>query len=175
MTRFSATIQKFDKQGEKTGWTYILVPSEIALQLKPGNKRSFRVKGSIDKIKISNVALLPMGGGDFILALNALLRRKLNKPTGAMADVQLACDTQKQRLSADLLKCLEDEPRALHFFNTLAPSHKMYYSKWVESAKTPATKAKRIAQAMNALSMKASFGEMMRLEKENRIQLKSIL
>ncbi len=175
MIEFSAIIQKFDKQGEKTGWTYTLIPAEIALQLKPNNKKSFRVKGFINKAKISNVALLPMGGGDFILALNAMLRRKIKKPTGAKVTLQLTCDIQPQRISNDLLKCLKDEPQGLKFFNSLTPSHKLYYSKWIESARTPATKAKRIAQAMEALGRKANFGEMMRAEKENRIQLKSIL
>ena len=30
MLSFTANIQKFDKQGEKTGWTYIVVPEKIA-------------------------------------------------------------------------------------------------------------------------------------------------
>ena len=46
MIKFTATILKFDKQGEKTGWTYIIIPSEMAQQLYPGNKKSFRVKAS---------------------------------------------------------------------------------------------------------------------------------
>ena len=44
MIKFTATIKQFAEQGEKTGWTYIDVPENIALQLKPNNKKSFRVK-----------------------------------------------------------------------------------------------------------------------------------
>ena len=42
MIKFTATIQKFASQGEKTGWTYIVIPAELAQQLSPGNKKSFR-------------------------------------------------------------------------------------------------------------------------------------
>ena len=40
MIKFSATLLKFREQGEKTGWTYIEVPVEIAQRLKPNNKKS---------------------------------------------------------------------------------------------------------------------------------------
>jgi hypothetical protein len=45
MIKFTATLLKFDKQGEKTGWTYIEIPADLAQKLKPGNKKIFRVKG----------------------------------------------------------------------------------------------------------------------------------
>src|SRR4051812_6296220 len=45
MIKFSAILLQFAEQGEKTGWTYIQVPVEITQKLKPGNKRSFKVKG----------------------------------------------------------------------------------------------------------------------------------
>ena len=70
MIQFTTTIHKFEKQGEKTGWTYIEIPADIAQQIKPGNKKSFRVKGKLDNYKIAGVSLLPMGGGSFIMAIN---------------------------------------------------------------------------------------------------------
>ena len=79
MARFTAVIKKFDDNGEKTGWTYIEVPAAIADKLKPNNKRSFRVKGSLDNCAFEGVALLPMGNGGFILALNAGIRKKVRK------------------------------------------------------------------------------------------------
>ena len=38
MIKFTATILKFNEQGEKTGWTYIEIPADIAQQIKPNNK-----------------------------------------------------------------------------------------------------------------------------------------
>ena len=47
MLTFNTTIQKFGKQGEKTGWTYIVVPEKISKKLNPGVKKSYRVKGKL--------------------------------------------------------------------------------------------------------------------------------
>jgi hypothetical protein len=44
----------------------------------------------------------------------------------------------------------------------LPGSHRNYFSKWIDSAKTDATKTKRIAMAVNALSKKWGYPEMMR-------------
>src|SRR5947208_3349524 len=75
MVEYTMVILKFDEQGEKTGWTYIEVPADIAQQLKPGNKKSFRVKGKLDNYAIKKVALLPMGEGNFIMPFNAGMRK----------------------------------------------------------------------------------------------------
>lgn len=75
MIEFKVVIEKFSKQGEKTGWTYIEISSEIAQKLKPGNKKTFRVKGFLDNFYFEGIALLPMGGGNFIMPLNASHRK----------------------------------------------------------------------------------------------------
>ncbi len=49
---YTAIIKKFANQGEKTGWTYIEVPSLQAQKLKPGNKTTFRVKGNLDNYSL---------------------------------------------------------------------------------------------------------------------------
>lgn len=50
--QFIATIHRFESKGEKTGWTYIEIPVDIAQQLKPGNKKSFRVKENWTILKL---------------------------------------------------------------------------------------------------------------------------
>ena len=50
MIQFKAIIKKFNEQGEKTGWSYIEVPEEVASKIKPGYKKSFRVKLFIEKL-----------------------------------------------------------------------------------------------------------------------------
>jgi hypothetical protein len=39
MVQFTTTIKQFDQQGEKTGWTYIEVPSDIAEKLIPRKQK----------------------------------------------------------------------------------------------------------------------------------------
>ena len=169
MLQFNTTILQFDEMGEKTGWTYIEIPADIAQQLKPNNKQSFRVKGRLDKFSIAAVALMPMGDGAFIMPLNAALRKGIGKRKGAMVVVTIEVDNDPLPLNAELMECLADEPDALIFYKSLAPSHQLYYSKWVDSAKTDPTKAKRIAQALNALSKKQPFNIMLREQKANKI------
>ena len=41
MATFNARMQKFGKKGEKTGWTYIEIPADIAARLFPGLKNLF--------------------------------------------------------------------------------------------------------------------------------------
>jgi hypothetical protein len=153
--------------GEKTGWTYIEVPAEYAEKLKPGNKKSFRVRGKLNDHAIKSVALMPMGEGNFIMPLNAEIRKGIGKRKGAKLSVKIEVDDSPIKLSDDLLDCLADEPKALEFFNTLSPGHRKYFSNWIESAKTEATKAKRIAMSVNALARGLHYGLMIREQKKN--------
>src|SRR5688572_25936236 len=127
MVSFKTVILKFDKQGEKTGWTYILIPSEIAAKIKPDLKKSFRVKGRLDNFSIKGVSLLPMGEGDFIMPLNASMRKNIGKRLGAILNIDIEEDTEPLALNADLIECLSDDPEALNFFNSLAKSHQNYF------------------------------------------------
>jgi hypothetical protein len=162
MVQFTTTILQFAEQGEKTGWTYIEIPADIADKLKPGNKKSFRVKGKLDSYPIKKIALLPMGGGKFIMALNAAMRKAIGKKKGAMLNVKIEEDHAAILINKELMLCLTDEPEALKKFNKLPKSHQNYYSKWVESAKTEPTKTRRIAMVVNAMSKGMTFAEMMR-------------
>lgn len=168
MVSYTAVIHKFEKKGEKTGWTYIEVPPDVAQKLKPRTRVSFRVKGKLDAHPVKGVALLPMGDGAFILPLNAAMRKAIGKREGAMLKVQLEEDKAPFVFDAELMACLADEPAALKFFKTLPGSHQRYFSKWVAEAKTDATKAKRIAQSVTALAVGKGYGEMLRSLKKNR-------
>ncbi|HVD98503.1 MAG TPA: YdeI/OmpD-associated family protein [Cytophagaceae bacterium] len=168
MIRFDAILLQFAEQGEKTGWTYLEVPAALAQKLKPGNKKSFRVKGKLDKFAFDGVSLLPMGEGDFIMAVNAEMRKGIRKIKGANVKVQMELDLHEKPLSAELMECLADEPKALKKFKSLPMSHQKYFSKWVESAKTDVTKAKRITQAVVALATGLGFSEMMKMNKKDK-------
>ena len=169
MPTFTTTILKFDKQREKTGWTYITIPQEIAHQIKPGNKKSFRVRGKLDNHPITQIALLPMGEGDFIMPLNAAMRKGIGKTKGAKLLVQIQQDKEAYKMNEAFMECLHDEPVALAFFKTFPLSHQSYYSKWIDAAKTEHTITKRIAQAVTALSRKMNYAEMLHHIRDEKI------
>ncbi len=162
MLQFTSTIHKFDKKGEKTGWTYIEISASQAQKLKPGVKVSFRVKGTMDQYSFEKIALLPMGNGNFILPLNAQMRKAIGKKQGDKLNIRIEADSRQPQLSRDLMACLKEDPEAMAFFKSLPGSHQLYFSKWIESAKTASTKTKRLVTVMVAFNKKLGYGEMMR-------------
>jgi Domain of unknown function (DUF1905)/Bacteriocin-protection, YdeI or OmpD-Associated len=168
MIVFITTIQKFKKQGEKTSWTYIEIPASLAEQLYPGNKKSFRVKGKFDNYQFDGISTLPMGNGNFIIPLNTEIRKEIKKSVGHTLKVQISYQPKAYEINNELMECLKDEPAALKTFNSLTGSHRNYFSKWIESAKTQETRAKRIAIAVNALALKMGYPEMLRYQQEKK-------
>ena len=153
---------KFDKAGEKTGWTYIVISEKLSKQLNPGVKKSYRVKGFIDAVEIKQMALIPMGDGSFILPIKADLRKKLKKVKGHKVRIDFELDNSVIEYDAEFIDCLSDSIVAEKYFNSLTPSHRLYFSKWVASANTIDTKSKRITSALLALENKMGFPEMLR-------------
>ena len=167
MIRFTAVIEQYQAMGEKTGWRYIKVPAALASQLMPGHKKSFRVKGKLNDYVFAQTALIPMGEGEFIMPMNATIRKETGAVTGTKLQVQMSVDKSPLLVNAELLECLQDEPDAQAHFNKMAPSHQMYFSKWIESAKTDATRSKRIAQTVTAMLHKQDYNEMIRANKQS--------
>lgn len=165
MITFSTKILRFAQQGEKTGWSYIEISERKAQQLNPGVKKTFRVKGLIDQHPVQKAALLPMGDGNFILPINASIRKGTGKKAGDVVKVQFELDQRTITVPSDFIKCLKDDLRAYDFFKTLPKGHQNYFSKWIDSAKTRETKAKRITMAVIALSSGQGYSEMIRANK----------
>ena len=166
MTTFQTILQKFGEKGEKTGWTYIEVSGLIAHEIKPNTKLGFRVKGLIDNFSVKLLALLPMGEGDFIIPINAQIRKGIRKEEGALVILNLEEDTDELPQSQELMICLEDEPKALEMFFKLPKSHQTYYSKWIDSAKTIETKTKRISMAVQGMLRGMTYPEMLKYYRE---------
>jgi Domain of unknown function (DUF1905)/Bacteriocin-protection, YdeI or OmpD-Associated len=167
MVQFTATILQFAEQGEKTGWSYVTIPPDIGEKLKPGIKKSFRVKGKLDAFPIAQQALLPMGNGEFILPLKASVRKAIHKNKGALLKLVLEEDKKPLEVSSELMECFADSPKAEKKFRSLPHSHQMYYSNWIESAKTIATKAKRIGLTILAMEKNLTYAEMLKLNAQS--------
>lgn len=169
MVDFSTLILQFGDYGDKTGWTYIIIPADIAMQLKPNDKRSFRVRGFLDEFAIAGKSLLPHGDGTFILPLNEGMRKGFRKSRGAMLRVRLEFDPDfKLEIPEELLECFDFEPEAADYFNSLTKSHQGYFIKWINDAKTEETRANRIASTVNAALRRMDYGMMLREKKKLR-------
>ena len=169
MIEFETTMLQFGEMGEKTGWRYIEVPADIAQQLKPNNKKSFRVKGFLDNYAISGFALMPMGEGKFIMPIKADIRKAIRKEAGATLTIKLEEHADfKVYIPSDLQDCFDFDPEALIQFNSLAMSHRNYFIKWIESAKTQETRTTRIVNTMNAMLRKWPYNQMLGEIKKER-------
>ncbi len=162
MESLIVTLHQFKEQGEKTGWTYIEIPAGLAERIYPKNKKSFRVKGKMDNYSFEQVALIPMGEGDFILAFNAEMRKGTGKKKGDKLLLEIEIDTKEKKISEDLLNCLAEDEKVLRRFLALPKGHQNYYSNWVDSAKAASTKSDRIVKTIFAMQHEMDYGEMIR-------------
>ena len=78
-----------------------------------------------------------------------------------MLKLSLEEDKKPLKVSAELLECLADTPKAEKKFNSLPRSHQMYYSNWIASAKTVETRAKRIGLTILAMEKNMTYAEML--------------
>lgn len=167
MVVLEAVIEKTFREGEKYGWTYVMVPAVKAQQINPGVKTIYRVKGRIGACSCRQVALLPCGEGNYLLPLNAALRKEIGCGAGETVQLSLEIDTEELAISVELLESLSYDQVAENFFLSLSRSHQRYYSNWVDSAKTFETKSKRLAMSVEGCARGMDFGKMIRHFKKN--------
>jgi len=169
MIHFKAEIERFQSMGEKTGWSYVFLPASLANDIKVDCKKSFRVKGKIDLVEVSGIATIPMGAGDFIIALKGELRKKLGKEEGATVELYLEEDKDfKIEMPEDLEICLSEEEFLMENFLKQPKSHQNYFIRWINEAKTEPTRTKRLALTVTAMYKKQDFGAMIRESKAGK-------
>jgi hypothetical protein len=146
-----------EKTPGKGGWTYTIIP-----EIQPDSKSPFgwvKVKGSIDGVEINKYHLMPSGKGTLILFAKAEIRKKIKKQAGDYIHVILYLDNEPLEVPEELMLCMEDDPEALQFFNSLNESEQHSYVKWIYSAKTDQTKVDRIAKTLVRLSGRQKFAD----------------
>jgi len=163
MVYLKAEIERYDTNGEKTGWSYVFIPQDIADQIRPNSRIGFRVRGLIDGVTVNGMSIMPIKGEGFIVPFNKSLRRLLQKEKGATVELRLEFDADfKIEMPEDLEICLEQEDGLLEHFRSLAKSHQNYFISWLNTAKTEPTRTKRLIMIVDAMDKKQDFGLMIR-------------
>jgi hypothetical protein len=142
-------LEKFAGKG---GWTFARIPEIIKDKNAPFGW--VKVRGTIDGFEIRKYHLMPMGNGNLFLPVKAEIRKKIKKAEGDYVHVILYPDNEPIDIPEEFLLCLQDEPDALTFFNSLTQSEQKFYIQWVYSAKKEQTKIDRLAQTINRLLKK---------------------
>ncbi len=98
-------------------------------------------------------SLVRMGGSEHILGVRKEIREKLGKAIGDEIEVVLEEDTDPREVTVpqDLQLALVSEPLAQANFGKLAYSHQKEYVQWIEEAKRPETRQKRVEQTVEKL------------------------
>jgi hypothetical protein len=133
-----------------TTTTGIEVPDEVVTSLGAGKRAPVEV--SIGSYTYRTT--LGSMGGRTMISVSAEHRTAAGVSGGDPIEVSVRLDTAPRTVEvpADLLAALRAEPTALARFDALAPSHRKAHVTAVLSAKAEATRARRIAAVVAALS-----------------------
>ena len=139
-------LEKFPAKG---GWTFARIPDISKDKKAPFGWK--KVKGTIDGHEIRRYHLMSMGKGQLFLPVKAEIRKKIKKKEGDLVHIILYPDHEPLETPEEMLICLQDEPDALTFFNSLSESERKFYIQWIYSAKREETKIDRLAKTINRL------------------------
>jgi len=142
--RFRATLESNGKTA-----TGIEVPASVVDELGSGKRPAVRVTLGPHTYRTT---VAPMGGR-FLIPVSAENRAAAGLRAGDRVDVEMELDTAPRtvELPADLAEALEREPAARRFFDGLAYTQRKEYARWVESAKRPETRERRLAETVALL------------------------
>ena len=98
----------------------------------------------------STVAVM---GGRFMVGVSAENRTLAGVSGGDHVDVEIELDTEPREIAVpdDLARALQEQPAAKRFFDGLSYSKQQWFVLSVEGAKTPETRRRRVAKAIEML------------------------
>jgi hypothetical protein len=142
--RFRTTVQLNGKTA-----TGVEIPPDIVEGLGAGKKPPVNVTINGYTYR-SSVAVM---GGKFMVGISAEHRAGAKVAAGDTVDIDLELDTAPREVTVpdDLAAALAGDPAAKVAFEKLSYSHKRQHVLAIEAAKTPETRARRVAGALAVL------------------------
>jgi hypothetical protein len=91
--------------------------------------------------------------GEFVLGFSRAVRDGARVETGDTIEVEITLDRAAREVDvpAALTEALVGDPQARAAFDRLAYTHRKEYARWIDEAKRPETRARRIIQALEML------------------------
>jgi Bacteriocin-protection, YdeI or OmpD-Associated/Domain of unknown function (DUF1905) len=142
--RFVATVE-----ARAGGGIAIRIPFDVAAVW--GSKDRHDVTGTVAGHKVRGP--LRQRDGAHYLELGPAWCRDGDVLVGKDAPIELAPEgPQIGTMASDLAAALKAEPQARRFFESLATFYRKGFVRWIDGAKRPETRARRIADTVAALS-----------------------
>jgi len=149
--RVDMTAQHFDAVLEPRPRGGVSVRLPFDPDIVWGRKDRHYVAGSIQRYGVRGL-LVAVGDARY-LQLGPSWCRDPRVAAGAHVSVVLEPEgPQVETMADDIRAALIDEPEARRFFESLATFYRKGYADWIEGAKRPDTRARRIAEAIDALN-----------------------
>ena len=143
--RFTAPLEKMNAQ---MAFTYVEVPIDVEHEF--GTKGRVRVQGTVNGVAVDR-ALMPQKSGVHIIILGGDIRRAAGiKREGDRVQVEFWKHPTPDQLDLpeELAETLDFLPEMKAAWDKLTPGMKRSMCYWVGSAKTEATRAKRVAELL---------------------------
>lgn len=147
--KFSAPIQR--KSGE-AAWYFVLFPFDVAVEFD--TKGIVRMKGNYNGIACER-ALIPLGDGTHHIIISGEMRKKAGVRLGQSIHFELQENKEPFEvvIPDELEEGFELEPGAKAKFNEQKLGFKKNMITWLNQAKQPETKAKRVAEILRRLNL----------------------
>ena len=120
---------------------------------KFGTRARVPVRGTINGFPFRS-SIFPTGTGTHYMVVNREMREGARVKVGDRVKITLETDTAPRTVEvpADLKKALSKSKSARTRFDELAYSHRKEYVQWIEAAKRPETRSRRIERVLAYLS-----------------------
>jgi hypothetical protein len=146
--------QKFEAKligkGPGNAWTFLPIPFDV--QKAFGSKARVPVVGTINGFSFRN-SLMPEGDGTHAIMVNKELQKGAKAAAGDTVAVVIELDKTPRTVTIpdDLRDILAKHEPAKTAFAKLAYSHKKAFLDWIDSAKRPETRIKRLKETIDML------------------------
>ena len=132
------------------GGAFVSVPFSVFEVF--GTRGQLRVKGAIDGHPFKS-SVAPMGGGIHVLGLHKATREAIGKVIGDSVQVVMEADIEERTVVVpeDFRMALAGNSRVKEAFERFAFTHRKEYLQWIEAAKRPETRRRRITEAIDRI------------------------
>lgn len=129
--------------------TGFAVPDDVVTALAPGKRPAVRVTVGEHTYRTTVASMR----GRFLVPLSAENRAAAGVVAGDEMEVRIQADTSTRNVAvpSDLADVLSRDQQARDFFEALAYSHRKEWVRWIEEAKKPETRSRRVTATLDAL------------------------
>jgi hypothetical protein len=146
--RFRVLLEKDPAGSVATG---IQVPFDVLKVF--GSRARVPVRGTINGFPYRS-SIFPMRDGKHFMVVNGKIRAATNLKGGETISVTMERDEEPRVVTppADFARALKSNKPARTTWGGLSYTHRKEYAQWIEDAKKPETRVRRIVKAMEALA-----------------------